>query len=556
MPRSSLKGFKKSRKGCFTCKKRKKKCDETKPICSTCLRLKLKCNYGIKLNWLNQNQFSIKIQTNQEKTENKTNKKKIYFINFLKWDMIVSYKFNSINSNQNKIYYDFKLENYESDFKTEEEYKYDINSLTSGILSKFELENLQKNSDFSSKINEQFLFNLYIEVLSRTKSFTRNEYIPNDFIHLVIPGCKKFPALYRSVLALSALDLIKNELCKEKNKRDEFLITIYNSLFIEYKNDALNYLHFILDDFNIEVVEMLEELVITILILCNIEITNRGNKEWIRYLTEASLIFSALTMEKIENSNIFKFAYKYFTLRYFLLITTLDYETLNLFLENTPWPIINNLFLDENIEPMFGCSPKLLFIIYKITNYNYLFENKEIENHEFIGKLTKLWYKLDLIKQKDIYQCKELKSSANCYFLATKIYIYTILIKNKLNHFLDDKFDKYIPKLWEQLTHLSLSKKSLFFPNWCFFIIITNDIVNNEDEKRIKTLKLFNSLQNNWPLSSVVKIRKAIESIWKIYDLSIKMDANGYNGIKDVDRMIAFDCRQVLKQYQYMLALT
>lgn len=35
----------KSRKGCSTCKKRRVKCDEAKPLCNNCLRMKLSCGY-------------------------------------------------------------------------------------------------------------------------------------------------------------------------------------------------------------------------------------------------------------------------------------------------------------------------------------------------------------------------------------------------------------------------------------------------------------------------------------------------------------------------------
>lgn len=34
-----------SKSGCTTCKRRRKKCDERKPVCSSCLRLNLVCNY-------------------------------------------------------------------------------------------------------------------------------------------------------------------------------------------------------------------------------------------------------------------------------------------------------------------------------------------------------------------------------------------------------------------------------------------------------------------------------------------------------------------------------
>jgi hypothetical protein len=41
-----------SRNGCTTCKRRHRKCDETKPACRECQKHKLQCDgYGIKLQW-------------------------------------------------------------------------------------------------------------------------------------------------------------------------------------------------------------------------------------------------------------------------------------------------------------------------------------------------------------------------------------------------------------------------------------------------------------------------------------------------------------------------
>jgi hypothetical protein len=41
-----------SRNGCTTCKRRHRKCDETKPACLECQKYKLQCDgYAIKLQW-------------------------------------------------------------------------------------------------------------------------------------------------------------------------------------------------------------------------------------------------------------------------------------------------------------------------------------------------------------------------------------------------------------------------------------------------------------------------------------------------------------------------
>jgi hypothetical protein len=39
--------------GCWTCRLRKKKCDETRPLCSACISLELECHgYGPKPQWM------------------------------------------------------------------------------------------------------------------------------------------------------------------------------------------------------------------------------------------------------------------------------------------------------------------------------------------------------------------------------------------------------------------------------------------------------------------------------------------------------------------------
>lgn len=520
---------KRSRNGCLTCKTRKKKCDETKPVCNNCNKLRLYCCYKNSLNWNKQNQqfvniFTTKVGINEH----------FKFINFTSSDILVGHEISESLGKNITI-----NPNNSAERETE---------LLNGQLSSWELEVVRNDPDLGPQVSETFLFKLYTDVLSRTKSFPGSEVVRNDFIHIVIPGCRRFPALYCSVLALSALYLIKTESTKPQELQDNYLLNVYNTLFLEYKNDALNYLHVILDNFDIEEVEMLEQLVITIILLCNIEITNKGNQNWTRYLYEASLIFSALSTEKIMSSDIFKFGYKYFSLRYILLLTILDCDSLTLLIEESPWPIINSLFQSNTIESMFGCSPKLLHIIHQTSMLIYSFERKMLEVPQYIGRISRLWYELDYLIQGEKNNNEELIISARCYIYAIKIYIYTSLRRSKLENYLDDDYQWMVPDLWRQLTELSRKKKSLFFPNWCFFVITTNEIHELEESKRMKALNLLDTLEINWPLSSVVQIRRAIIAVWKIYDICVTS--------VDSDKHSSFDFRNVLSQYNYKLALT
>ncbi|KAI9818035.1 MAG: hypothetical protein M1827_000659 [Pycnora praestabilis] len=55
-PKTSSKMHRRSRSGCFTCRLRRKKCDEGKPACKACKHLGLKCEYKRPMWWSNNEQ--------------------------------------------------------------------------------------------------------------------------------------------------------------------------------------------------------------------------------------------------------------------------------------------------------------------------------------------------------------------------------------------------------------------------------------------------------------------------------------------------------------------
>lgn len=51
-PPPSKSGVTRTRTGCWTCRARRKKCDESRPSCLACLSLNLQCEgYGVRLKW-------------------------------------------------------------------------------------------------------------------------------------------------------------------------------------------------------------------------------------------------------------------------------------------------------------------------------------------------------------------------------------------------------------------------------------------------------------------------------------------------------------------------
>ncbi|GIK06873.1 hypothetical protein Aspvir_002525 [Aspergillus viridinutans] len=56
---SKSKSYRRSRSGCYTCRVRRKKCDETRPSCQACTKLGLKCDYKPPLWWISVDQRRV-----------------------------------------------------------------------------------------------------------------------------------------------------------------------------------------------------------------------------------------------------------------------------------------------------------------------------------------------------------------------------------------------------------------------------------------------------------------------------------------------------------------
>ncbi|KAH8593957.1 hypothetical protein B0O99DRAFT_183972 [Bisporella sp. PMI_857] len=70
-----------TRQGCLTCRKRRRKCDEHKPTCQNCINRGLNCRYGVQLTFLKTNTFSRLPDEAQTLPESRTGTyKKLKFV--------------------------------------------------------------------------------------------------------------------------------------------------------------------------------------------------------------------------------------------------------------------------------------------------------------------------------------------------------------------------------------------------------------------------------------------------------------------------------------------
>lgn len=66
-----------SKQGCWTCRLRKKKCDEKHPVCSTCSSLAIICyGYGLKPAWMDNGEKEKAMANSIKQTVKETSKRK------------------------------------------------------------------------------------------------------------------------------------------------------------------------------------------------------------------------------------------------------------------------------------------------------------------------------------------------------------------------------------------------------------------------------------------------------------------------------------------------
>lgn len=545
----NMRGVNKSKTGCLTCRKRKKKCDGRKPRCYACERLHLQCAYGTRLSWKSRSQLTL---NEKNQTINKFwEKERRGCVNRSQPLQIVNFSFAELSMN-------YQLANglqlsgdpTKSILSGEEMKLAPLLPPMEHVLDR--LDWISRNSpaaDVEEEAStEAFLFNHFRDTMGTNRTFGSLRNWPNAYTEFVLPDCFKFRALDQVVLALAALDVTKKKLLYARSAEDRMSIETYYCLHVKYLNASIDSLYRELDEFDSSRVDSLEQLTMTLMLLCSTQITSRGNRDWIKYLVEASTILSMVSEETITSSKRLSYVYYYFFLRYTLLITTLHDEKLRNFNKQISWPIIKSFFTSNKPIPILGCSPKLLYILYRTAMLNcQQFTTKEEEKK--LGKeYLKIWNELTEKVEVCGRESVKLQLCAEGYRLAAQIYICISLAEAGLDVYQADNFqaiyEMIVPRLYNVLKLLGKENERCFYPQWTLFMLSTCQTEENKDESRTKILQLYDGLEQSNPLCNVVVIRKAVESIWKAYDLQAD-DTNN-----------SFDWKSVLEKYGFMLPLT
>ncbi|EGV66385.1 hypothetical protein CANTEDRAFT_91547 [Yamadazyma tenuis ATCC 10573] len=454
-----------SRGGCISCKHRKKKCNEVKPTCGTCERMGITCQYVKKLYWNDTNQSS-----NRHYTIRTVPPK--FFLTTTVEDMKLNTRLQNPNNNSTMPY------RLKVDSVPKQEHPQEAPNLNPNI--------------------ESDLFDHYVEVVSKKKVFGNLQL--NGFRSIIIPHCITSPSLFQSIIAISASDLIRRYPTH----------TYFSKLTTKYKNEAINLMYNLLDDFG---KERIDEIVTSILILCSLEIGEDLNSNWVNYLKQSCLIFSTLNDEDILQSEVLLFCYRYFILRYILLLSSLNRLEYFYFTNNFPMKFIDTFFKDDSVDYMLGCSPKLIQIIGDITR---LKNNDDSIDPSQVGEIYDALFAL-----REEHEDLKLNFCSQLYLHTVKIHLASTFESqlNSLHLTIDTEFHvQEVLKIFQNITNY---ESPTLFPTWCILIL---SVCNYNVFIRHQVLDTCVRVEKNWPRSSATLLKGSIQVIWKIRDLTPGMD--------------------------------
>lgn len=396
----------------------------------------------------------------------------------------------------------------------------------------------------------------------------------NPFRYLVFPLCSSYPALLHAVIAVSANDRRNLSGIIDTSTCDQAVIT-HKLKALEYVRQAVSTVprhrssisgaphdpsHIVKHEGN--------SLLLTITLLCYLEIATGSRHEWATHLHGASSLIryyhGLQRKEEILESKTLKFVYEYLSLRDTLFTTTLDEQS---YTKHDIWATsISTLYpqlrtdRSDKINPNNGLSAELLDIIssttafarekYRIRRCGRSSSEQELN---FIEHADSLKIRLETLQQWSEETSHEhlLFLNAEAFQQAAWIYLYYAAYDDSCGA--SSIQETRLPKLLDLLTQVHAKQGSLLgsipYPMWALFIAAC--VVQEHDRARI--LRMFQDLKDRRPFSNVPRTMSAIEAIWKRKDLNV-----GHDGATTSLRYsrLHFEWEDALLRLGWKMALT
>ncbi|KAI5271266.1 hypothetical protein E4T47_05444 [Aureobasidium subglaciale] len=481
-----------TRSGCMGCRRRKKRCDETKPICRRCQISGASCVYPNASGAFSE-RYLISSALEHYILPGVFSER--HFVNLTTRDiarLCLSY-----GSRHHYL-------------------------LDEDCAAHNEIPRSMHIRDTTVDISERRLLQYYTEVISASRVYVTGD--ENPFCSLTMPfACTRRGPLLFTILALSAAE-IANSGHSLSNRLMSNAVTYYDSAINALQSSLVNSTD-------------AEENILTCVLLSSFEIPNGHRSAWLQHLNGAVAIHNhhASTIGR----ECALFAYQYFSFRWILLETTMPPGTYPLEEVIADTSMTAQLLLNlnsmlqqtidsvptiamQNIDNKLGCSLEYLQLINRISTLSAL--KYHCQADETVAEETSDLYSTTTLAFDDalkemIFVAKVddsyLQHSSQCFKLAARVYLRLICLDASLTHLALVQMQDDLLQALRLVINENQPRRA--FPMWPLFIA---GCASSEDEHRKIVLDMFRTLDRKWPISNISYVRNVTTQIWQSRELN------------------------------------
>lgn len=345
----------------------------------------------------------------------------------------------------------------------------------------------------------------------------------NPFRHVIIPISRTSKMLSHAVAAFAAQDM--------RNQRSIHNMKLYDHALCYHKGKALTFLRQQCNKVQeLHNVQERDAILLTISLLCHLEVSSGSKHEWFNHLKGSSSIIKF--MHSVHGSRAFSSETLHFV--YGFLYTLMDFSVGKMWhkkdeehttrLLNDARSLLPNIIAHDptSIDPSIGLSWELVDIIHTAIDLNHRMENADSsgQSEKIAEEAIKLQHRVQVLTQHydRANDAHHIFATAEAYRQAAFIFIYHGLY-GQWSHSAAIR-DIHLPLLVKSLEEIAQKQGSLLgtfpYPMWPIFIAASFA----DESQRATIMSIFAVMKTYRPVSNTHLTQKAVEAVWKGRDFN------------------------------------
>ncbi|KAJ5410687.1 uncharacterized protein N7487_005046 [Penicillium crustosum] len=508
MEKPSNPNIRRTRSGCWNCKKRRRRCTEDKPSCKWCLQRGQECRYGIRLLWEDEAQL-MGIAFGRSGMKDRFIKTKT--------KSSVEHYFLPVKSHASRYWLTTTSDDIRSLYEGCPDKRpaiqiYDLDrEMSAAHLVPMNTPPLIMCHHPSLEESDNLLFHYFSNICTIRRSLTDSE---NPWRSVLLPMCFQSDGLLHIAIAWAAHSL--------RNQCDSRDIYKYDQMILQHKVSSLKHLRGMLpedhDDqpptvFPARTRSERDSLLLLVMFHCLLEIASGSVVEWTYHMKGAIRIMkfytancSSMPRREIFSKEVLELVYTFFIEKNTFLGTCLNIsdegeDSLDGIQWSTEVPSVFPFLAGRGRMEVNPCN---------------CFDDHDTNTRQIFETIQQRLRCIKSTEDSNSNQLMELHSTA--FEEATWIYLYHAIKGESYQSEIIQSI--HLPRIINALEQIHEAHGAqlgfLPYPMWVLFI--ASCFVLEDD--RVKILKFFTVLKYNKPISNVPSTMAAVEAIWKKRDLS------------------------------------